>query len=75
MYNLEDVFLGDPPRVYIAKPEEIAEHMKTQCHGRGHGSLHEDYRNIRPRSQYDHKIPHGWKFSQEKIDLIQNQNV
>lgn len=31
--------LGHAPRAYIAQPPEIAAHMKTQCHGRGHLSL------------------------------------
>lgn len=52
-----NVALGQAPRVYVARPPEIAAHMKTQCSGRGHGSLQEDFRRRHPRSQYDHKVP------------------
>ena len=62
--------LGQAPRVFVARPPEIAAHMKTQCSGRGHGSLHEDYRRDNPRSQYDHKIPSEWGFSYKRIDAI-----
>lgn len=62
--------LGAAPRVYVARPPEIAEHMKSQCNGRGHGSLQEDYRRDHPRSQYDHRIPSEWLFSSNRIDVI-----
>ncbi len=62
--------LGQAPRVFVANPTEIAMHMKTQCSGRGHGSLQEDYLRDHPRSQYDHKIPSEWEFTYERIDTI-----
>lgn len=65
-----NVPVGHLPRAYIALPHEIASHIKTQCHGRGHGALQEDYQRDRPGSKYDHKIPQIWKFSQERIDNI-----
>jgi Holliday junction resolvase-like predicted endonuclease len=61
------VKLGDTPRVYIARPDEIAAHMKTQCNGRGHGALQEDYRHKRPGSKYDHKVPEAWVFSEKRL--------
>ena len=61
------VGVGELPRSYIARPAEIAAHMKTQCHGRGHGSLQEDYRRNRPGGKYDHKIPSTWVFSQRRL--------
>jgi len=64
------VSVGELPRSYIARPPEIAAHMKTQCHGRGHGSLQEDYRQNRPASIYDHKIPSSWQFSQQRLEEI-----
>jgi Holliday junction resolvase-like predicted endonuclease len=64
------VSVGELPRSYIARPPEIAAHMKTQCHGRGHGSLQEDYRRNRPGSKYDHKIPSAWLFSQKRLEEI-----
>lgn len=66
-YGIE---LGQAPRVHIARPPEIAAHMKTQCDGRGHGSLQEDYRRHRPKSKYAHKIPAHWAFSKDRIDGI-----
>lgn len=62
--------IGAAPRAYIARPQEIAAHMKTQCHGRGHGSLQEDYQRDHPNSKYNHKIPETWKFTQERIDKL-----
>jgi hypothetical protein len=62
--------LGHAPRVFVARPPEIAAHMKTQCLGRGHGSLQEDYLRDHPRSQYNHKIPGGWAFTHARIDSI-----
>ena len=38
-----NVPFGEAPRVHVARPKEIAAHMKTQCNGRGHGSLQEAY--------------------------------
>lgn len=64
------VELGNAPRVYVARPPEIAAHLKTQCDGRGHGALHEAYRSENPQSKYDHKIPPEWVFSSERIDTI-----
>ena len=65
-----NVSLGDAPRAYLVQPKEIAVYMKTQCHGRGHGALQEDYRRDHPKSQYDHIIPAEWIFTQERIDKI-----
>lgn len=64
------VGIGEPPRVYTAKPKEIAAHLKTQCDGRGHGSLHEDHRRKRPGSKYDHKVPVEWLFSESRLERI-----
>ncbi|PTU27731.1 hypothetical protein CJD38_18160 [Stenotrophobium rhamnosiphilum] len=66
------VALGSSPRAYLAKPAEIAAHMKTQCHGRGHGSLQENYRESHPGSKYDHRIPNAWIFSLQRLGLMGN---
>ena len=67
-------YMGVPinglPRVYIARPTEIATHMRTQCAGRGHGALHEDYRRDHPRSKYDHAVPTSWQFSYERLQAM-----
>lgn len=65
-----NVPMGQSPRVYIARPPEIAAHMKTQCRGRGHGSLQEDFKRDHPRSQYDHKVPQAWMISNVRLDTI-----
>jgi Holliday junction resolvase-like predicted endonuclease len=64
------VTFGQAPRVFVARPQEIAAHMKTQCLGRGHGALQEDYLRDHPNSKYDHKIPSKWEFSYNRIDTI-----
>ncbi len=51
-------------------PREIADYMKTQCNGRGHGSLQEDFKRDHPRSQYNHKVPSGWMFSEKRLEEI-----
>jgi hypothetical protein len=68
--QFKNVELGSAPRAYLARPPEIAAHMKTQCNGRGHGSLQEDYRKSRPGSKYDHRVPDSWAFSLERLDAI-----
>lgn len=65
-----NVALCAAPRAYLARPQEIAAHLKTQASGRGYGSLQEDYRRDHPRSQYGHKIPGDWAFSADRIDTI-----
>ena len=65
-----NVALGQAPRVYVARPPEIAAHLKTQCSGRGHGALQEDFSRDHPRSKYHHKIPSQWNFSLSRIDDI-----
>jgi len=65
-----NVVLGEAPRVYVARPPEIAAHLKTQCGGRGHGSLQEDFRRNHPKSKYDHQIPQKWAFDFNRIQQI-----
>jgi hypothetical protein len=65
-----DIVLGAAPRVYIARPQEIAEHLKTQRDGKGHGALHEDAVRRNPRGGYKHKIPQQWVFSMARLDGI-----
>jgi Holliday junction resolvase-like predicted endonuclease len=62
--------LGDVPRVYVARPPEIAAHLKAQCHGHGHVSLQENTRRQAPRSQYNDEVPIPWQYSYDRIDHI-----
>jgi hypothetical protein len=64
------VSLGQAPRVYLARPPEIAGHLKLQRDGLGHGALHENYGQENPRSKYKHKIPDHWSFSDERLDTV-----
>jgi hypothetical protein len=62
--------LGSAPRVYVARPPEIAVQLKDQCSERGHGSLQEDTPRDSPRSKYKDKIPGAWAYSNARIDGI-----
>jgi hypothetical protein len=62
--------LGQAPRVYTAMAPEIAAHMKTQCGGRGHGSLQEDWKRDHPNATYSHRIPEHWKFTDIRFDAM-----
>jgi hypothetical protein len=65
-----NVELGQAPRVYIARPPEIAAQLKLRCSGRGHCSLEEDSPTFYPRSKYKDKIPSEWSYSTERIDSL-----
>jgi len=64
------VELGQAPRVYVARPPEIAVQLRAQCNGRGHGSLQEDSPRHSPRSKYKDKLPDSWLFTRSRIDTI-----
>jgi hypothetical protein len=62
--------LGDAPRVYVARPLEIAAHLKLQSSGRGHCSLQEDSPTFYPRAKDKDKVPAAWAYSTARIDTI-----
>ncbi len=64
------VALGDAPRVYIARPPEIAVQLKLQRAGRGHGSLQENTPLHAPRARYPDRVPEAWKYSGSRIDSL-----
>ena len=64
------VAFDEMPRVYVARPPEIAAHLKKQNHGKGNGSLAEDYLKSHPRSKRNDKIPEDWVFDRKRIDEI-----
>ncbi len=68
--QFRDVAVGQAPRVYVARPAEIAAQLKIQCSGRGHGSLQEDTPRHFPGSKYKDQIPTAWHYSSERIDAI-----
>lgn len=70
LVQFEGVHVGEPPRVYLARPKEIAAHMKTQRNGQGYGALQENLRRIRPATKYEHRVPDEWKFSSSRLEQI-----
>ena len=62
--------LGVAPRVYIARPPEIAAHLRLQSSGQGRAVLREDTPRFYPRSKEMDKIPSHWLYSTERIDTI-----
>ena len=62
--------LGTAPHVYVARPIELAVHLKTWSHGLGHGSFQEGLHRRHRNPQYVDTVPSEWLFSQERIDAI-----
>jgi Holliday junction resolvase-like predicted endonuclease len=70
LVQFQDVSIGQAPRVYVARPMEMAEQLKAHRNGKGHGALQEDWQRNHPRSSYNGKIPESWIFSCERIDSL-----
>ena len=70
LVQFQGISLGQAPRVYIARPPEIAERLRSHRNGKGHGALQEDWQRNHPKSAYSDKIPGAWAFSRERIDSI-----
>jgi Holliday junction resolvase-like predicted endonuclease len=68
--QFQKVSIGQAPRIYVARPPEIAEQLRAHRNGQGHGALQEDWQRNHPRSRYVDKIPGHWVFTQERIDRI-----
>lgn len=64
------VTLGEAPRVYAARPLEIAAHLKLQSSGKGRAVLREDTPTFYPTSKHKDKIPDEWRYSTDRIDTI-----
>ena len=62
--------VGDVPRVYVARPSEVAAQLKAQRNGDGYGSLQEDRRRFNPGSSFSEQLPETWRFSVKRIDAI-----
>lgn len=59
------------PRCYLAKPGEIAKHLKSQFENKGHGSLKEDLSISRSRTKWkDIKLPEGWRLTKQRIEEV-----
>lgn len=62
--------LGEAPRVYVARPPEIAAHLRLQSSGKGRAVLREDTPKFYPTSKETDKIPSEWRYSTVRIDTI-----
>lgn len=69
LVQFKDVGITEMPRVYLATPQEIAEHLKVSANGRGETILYE-YKKWSDRAfgagTID-KIPESWLFTTERI--------
>lgn len=70
LVQFQGVEITQAPRVYLARPIEIAEQLRLHRQGKGHGALQENWRRNHPRSAYDDIIPAHWAFSRKRIDTI-----
>lgn len=61
---------GQSPRVYVARPQEIAKQLKSQRGGQGYGALQEDRIRYNPGSKYSEKLPKAWHCSSKRIDSV-----
>lgn len=68
--QFQRISIGQAPRVYVARPTEIAEQLKAHRNGQGHGALQENWQHNHPGSSYADKIPQSWTFSTERIDTV-----
>jgi hypothetical protein len=66
-----DLENDDIPRVYLATPEEIGQHMKTSRSGHGVTTLKEShlYKTGLGMGHID-EIPKHWKFSRKRIEEL-----
>jgi Holliday junction resolvase-like predicted endonuclease len=70
LVQFQNVKIGQAPRVYVARPPEIAEQLRAHRDGKGHGALQEDWQRNHPKSAYSDKVPAAWAFTRERIDSI-----
>ncbi|MDQ0415668.1 hypothetical protein [Mesobacillus stamsii] len=71
-----DLEKGQSPKVYLATPEEIGEHMKKSRGGQGNtiSRVKHTWNSGVAKGQTD-QIPIGWEFSKKRIqELIDNIN-
>jgi hypothetical protein len=63
--------VGEMPRVYVARAEEIATHVGQARNGEGGTILWEDHTWRRGKARgWADRIPDNWRFSQERIDSV-----
>lgn len=71
--QLKDVDFNAMPRIYLARPREVAERLKVVHGGRGSGVLFE-YRALGPRAKVgagtEDRIPEMWRLSRARLEEI-----
>ncbi len=69
LVQFKDTHLDQLPRVYLARPAEIAKRLRDSAAGRGDTILHEHH-VWGPRSRAHgtvERIPESWRFSKERV--------
>jgi hypothetical protein len=72
LVQFKDTLINELPRMYLATPKEIAEHLKKSAAGRGETILYEKH-IWGPRAQAAGTtdiIPDEWLFTKERIENI-----
>ncbi len=70
--QFKDVAVTDLPRMYLARPTEVAAWLKACAAGRGDTILHEEHAWT-PRAQATgtiDRIPAAWRFDQTRLEEI-----
>jgi hypothetical protein len=70
LVQFKNVAIGEPPRAYLATPQEIADHLKRECRGRGNTILYEKRcwsARARGAGTTD-QIPAEWRFSIDRLE-------
>lgn len=73
LVQFKNVSLDQLPKLYLAKPTEIAKRLKETSNGHGGTILHENHTwKIKKAIGYGStdKIPDDWKFTKSRIELL-----
>ena len=71
LVQFDEVAIEGAPRVYFARPREIADHLKQSRAGHGHTILYEDYTMSRGvAAGFTNKLPDSWHASERRIDQL-----
>lgn len=64
--------LGDMPRMYLATPNEVADHLRRAAKGRGETVLweHKVWTSRAQASGTVDRIPEGWRFTPERVEAL-----
>lgn len=72
LVQLKSVALDALPRVYLARPKEIAERLRESAAGRGETILYEEHRwgpRAKAAGQVE-EIPTSWRLTLERVDEL-----